>query len=199
VNASPLDEETENAMLESLARFYAHFDVVLVVDQHEAPLAGVITPRVRNMLADLGASHPERVQWVDSRGQIENFRHAVLKPNQQEAEAACTRLGCSGRWDGLRAHTDAPLLVVTQAEAGITLLGPNGRVPVQTFRAPRVVDVTGAGDSFSAGAASALTLTRNAPLAMRFGSLVSAVTLGKPGTGVATPEELLAMEAELSA
>jgi sugar/nucleoside kinase (ribokinase family) len=54
------------------------------------------------------------------------------------------------------------------------------------------VDVSGAGDSFSAGAALALAITGSATDAARFGNLVASITVKKRGTGAASPEEVLA-------
>ena len=58
------------------------------------------------------------------------------------------------------------------------------------------VDICGAGDSFSAGAAMALHVTRSPDLAARFGNLVASVTVMKSGTGTASPEEILAADRE---
>ena len=54
------------------------------------------------------------------------------------------------------------------------------------------MNVAGAGDSFSAGAALALAITGSARDAARFGNLVASITVRKRGTGVASPEEVLA-------
>jgi sugar/nucleoside kinase (ribokinase family) len=56
------------------------------------------------------------------------------------------------------------------------------------------VDICGAGDSFSAGAAMSLAVT-NCPLtAARFGNLVGSITIMKKGTGTASPDEVLFQE-----
>jgi sugar/nucleoside kinase (ribokinase family) len=56
------------------------------------------------------------------------------------------------------------------------------------------VDICGAGDSFSAGAATALRVTGSPADAARFGNLVASITIMKPGTGTASAAELLAAE-----
>jgi sugar/nucleoside kinase (ribokinase family) len=58
------------------------------------------------------------------------------------------------------------------------------------------VDICGAGDSFSAGAAMALAITGSATEAARFGNLVASITIMKHGTGTASPEEVLAAAQE---
>jgi len=54
------------------------------------------------------------------------------------------------------------------------------------------VDICGAGDSFSAGAAMALKACGNPLEAAEFGNLVASITIMKNGTGTASPEEVLA-------
>jgi sugar/nucleoside kinase (ribokinase family) len=63
---------------------------------------------------------------------------------------------------------------------------------VPTRRVEHPVDICGAGDSFSAGAALAYAVTRSPVEAARIGNLVASVTIMKRGTGTASPEEVLA-------
>ena len=53
------------------------------------------------------------------------------------------------------------------------------------------VDVCGAGDSFSAGAALTLKVTGDPVRAAEFGNRVASITIMKKGTGTATPAEVL--------
>jgi sugar/nucleoside kinase (ribokinase family) len=64
-------------------------------------------------------------------------------------------------------------------------------VPVQP------VDICGAGDSFTAGAALTLAATGSAVAAARFGNLVASITIRKKGTGTASPKEVLAAASAL--
>ena len=66
--------------------------------------------------------------------------------------------------------------------------GSEHRVPV---RKVKPIDICGAGDSFSAGAACALAATGNPIEAAWFGNLVASITVQKTGTGTASPEEVL--------
>jgi bifunctional ADP-heptose synthase (sugar kinase/adenylyltransferase) len=59
------------------------------------------------------------------------------------------------------------------------------------------VDICGAGDSFSGGAALALAVTVSPVEAARFGNLAASVTILKKGTGAATFKEVLAAAAKL--
>ena len=113
----------------------------------------------------------------------------ILKPNQQEAEAACR-----GDYAAWRLRAGAPLLLVTHGGAGVLIVDEAGSRWVRTRPVEHPIDICGAGDSFSAGAATALAVTRSAELAARFGNLVASITIMKPGTGTASPAEVLAAE-----
>jgi sugar/nucleoside kinase (ribokinase family) len=118
----------------------------------------------------------------------------ILKPNQDEAEAASLR--ALGRVDfpALFAHTRARLLVVTQGDRGALVLDERGETMVEGRTVKHPVDICGAGDSFSAGAAMTLAVTGSGVEAARFGNLVASITIMKKGTGTASPEEVLAAE-----
>jgi sugar/nucleoside kinase (ribokinase family) len=66
---------------------------------------------------------------------------------------------------------------------------------VRTRPVENPVDICGAGDSFAAGFTVAYAATRDAARAATFGNQVASITIMKPGTGTASPEELLAVPA----
>jgi sugar/nucleoside kinase (ribokinase family) len=136
----------------------------------------------------------DKVIVVDSRARAEMFRNVILKINRDEADAACQRIG--GDYRALREHTRSKLLVITHGADGALVISKNpnddpgdtwvGARPIQN-----PVDLCGAGDSFSAGAAVALAVTGSPLEAAQFGNLVASVTITKKGTGTASPQELL--------
>ena len=85
----------------------------VIADQAETSQGGVVTPAMREAIIATAAKNPDIIVWVDSRCRAEHFRGVIVKPNQQEAEAAATR--ALGRIDfpALRRHMNAPLLIVT--------------------------------------------------------------------------------------
>jgi sugar/nucleoside kinase (ribokinase family) len=139
----------------------------------------------------VAAENPKKIVWVDSRKRAELFSGVVLKPNEDEAAAACER---SGNIDlaALRQSRSLRALIVTHGERGAEVINETGSqwVPAREVTA---VDICGAGDSFSAGGACALALTGSDIAAARFGNLVASITVTKKGTGTASPEELLAI------
>ncbi len=198
INTKPLPAYLEAQVVQNLETYAALFDAVLVCDQAETMAGGVVTPGVRGALSRFTEKHGEKIVWVDSRARAELFRGVYLKPNEQEAREASRRLLGREDFAGLAEALALKALVVTRGEDGATVYEA-GRE--QTIRGPRVanpVDICGAGDSFSAGAASALAC--GAPLAdaVTFGNLVASITVTKPGTGTASPEEVRAASRRLA-
>jgi sugar/nucleoside kinase (ribokinase family) len=153
----------------------------------------VDTPQVREELSAIAA---KKIVWVDSRVRAEHFRRVILKPNVDEAEAASMRALGAVDFAALRAHTGAPFLIVTDGGDGARVFDLHGETRVTGRRVEAPVDICGAGDSFSAGAAMTLAVTGSAIEAAQFGNLVASITIMKKGTGTASAEEVLACEGE---
>lgn len=186
VNVQPLAPDLEREFVARLESAAPEYDAILISDQAETAHGGVVTAATREALARIGRA------WVDSRLRAELFRRVVLKMNREEADAASIRALGKVDYAALRVFTEAPLLVVTHGAEGALVVSECG---VEWSRARAVahpVDICGAGDSFSAGAALALAVTGDAIQAARFGNLVASVTIMKRGTGTATPREVLA-------
>ena len=190
INVHPVPAEVERLILDRLRQSIDAFDVILVSDQAETSQGGVVTPALRNLLADLALKYPEKVILADSRARIEHFRNLIVKPNQQEAEMACQSL--LGRLDyaELRRQVQAPLMIVTHGSRGVLLLDGQGETWVKTDPVDNPVDICGAGDSFAAGTAVALRVTREPAVASSFGNRVAGITIMKKGTGTASPAEI---------
>lgn len=192
INARPLPVEAEEALIATLDKIAGRFDVILVSDQAETDAGGVVTPAVRNAISTIAIRHPEKVLWVDSRLRVEHFRNVIVKPNHREAAEASQRLFGVEDFERLRRAIGPKPLFVTQGAGGVTIWDENGCTAVPARRVDHPVDICGAGDSFSAGAALAYAVTRSPLEAARIGNLVASVTIMKRGTGTASPEEVLA-------
>ena len=191
VNTEPIPQELEDELVTSLEQAAPDYDVILVADQAETEHGGVVTPAVRESLARLTQSAAPPLIWVDSRLRAEHFRRVIVKPNQQEAEAAAIRVLGRKDYAGLRRHIQAPLLVVTHGPEGALLVDEAGERWIGARRVEHPVDICGAGDSFSAGAALTLRVTGDPVAAAAFGHLVASITILKKGTGTASPDEVL--------
>jgi rfaE bifunctional protein kinase chain/domain len=190
INTEPLPGDVEKQMIGRLQDSFPTADVIVVSDQAETSAGGVITPRVRERVNQLAAAFPDKVVWVDSRMRSEFFRSVVLKPNESEAAEACKR--SFGGVDLQRLFNECELrsLIVTHGGSGAEVINESGShwVPGRKVNA---IDVCGAGDSFSAGAACALSLSGADTEAAWFGNLVASITVTKKGTGTASREEVL--------
>jgi rfaE bifunctional protein kinase chain/domain len=192
INTHSLPQAVEQEVIQYLRQFAESFDILFVSDQADTRSGGVITPAVRALLEELALAAPKKIIWVDSRLRIERFRNMILKPNEREASAASIGLFGEVDYERLRSHTNSKLMFVTKASEGVVVVEEGVQSPVPAFLVPNPADVSGAGDSFSAGAAVALAITDSPMEAARFGNLVASITVQKRGTGVASPEEVLA-------
>jgi rfaE bifunctional protein kinase chain/domain len=188
IHTREISRPLEARVIELFERVVSDFDVVIVSDQAETAAGGVVTPRMREVLAPVAS---KKIVWVDSRVRSEHFRGVILKPNFDEAEGASLRaLGCVD-FAALRAHSEAPLLFVTLGGEGALVFNEAGQTAVEGRMVEKPIDICGAGDSFSAGAAMTLAVTGSGVEAARFGNLVASITIMKKGTGTASPEEVL--------
>jgi rfaE bifunctional protein kinase chain/domain len=196
ISTKPLPAAAERQVLHNLQAAIVDYDAILVADQAETNAGGVVTPAVRGLIIELAARHPEKVFLVDSRLRADLFRKVALKPNEQEAEAACRKLFGIVDYQRLRRHVEADVIMVTHGQKGVLVVEEGG----ETWSNPRPiehpVDTCGAGDSFMAGAALALAATHSPLAAAHFGNLVASLTIMKKGTGTASPEEVLAASEE---
>jgi len=197
INVEPLPPEAERRILETVDKEAGGFDVLIVSDQAETSQGGVVTPAVRDLIAGLAERFPRQVIWVDSRERPELFRNVIVKPNEQEARQACRRLGIEEDFQALRQHIGERPLVVTRGAEGALVIDDAGERLVAGRSVAKPVDICGAGDSFSAGAAMTLAVTESIDEAARMGNLVASITIMKKGTGTASPEEVLQAAASL--
>lgn len=191
VNSSDLAPSIEQEVVARFEESARGADVIVVSDQMELDSGGVVGAGLREAIAAFAGKHSEKVIWVDSRARPERFRGVLVKVNEDEAAAACRRLGIATNYQALRRHIGHGTLILTKGSGGAVVVTENGEQPVPTRPVENVVDICGAGDSFNAGASLALRLTRDAVAAARFGSLVASITVTKPGTGTASPAEVL--------
>jgi rfaE bifunctional protein kinase chain/domain len=191
VYTEAVPETLDRALLSALEQAAPEFDVILVSDQAETSAGGVVTAAVREALTRISNA----LVWVDSRLRAEHFRNVIVKPNREEAEAASMRALCCVDYAELRRRMQAPALVITHGAEGALVVTEAGSTCVPTRNVARPVDICGAGDSFSAGAALTLKVTGDPIEAARFGNLIASITIMKKGTGTATPEEVVRAQA----
>lgn len=196
-NRTPTPVEIEDRLLHSIAAVLPQVQALAIMDQVDQENCGGITTRVRGAIAELARNHPGKIFWADSRRFIRRYRNVIIKPNPFELlEIDNPPPGC--RVDdaqvlaaarALRHANQAPL-VVTRGAAGLWVSDPEWtQIPGVPVAGP--IDPTGAGDSASAGAVSALCAGASLPEAAVVANLVASITIQQIGvTGTARPDQL---------
>ena len=83
-NRTPTPPAVETRLLDHLAPRWHELDALIVLDQVSEADCGVVTGRIREELASLAASSPQRFVLADSRERIGLFREVAIKPNLAE-------------------------------------------------------------------------------------------------------------------
>ena len=131
---------------------------------------------------------------------LQNFwsylRVTLLTPNIKEAGESLGRklktqneIEVAGKL--IRKKLDLKALLITRGEQGMSLFEQNNRVTHMPTRAKEVFDVTGAGDTVTAVTALALAAGTELRVALEIANLAAGVVVGKIGTAVVTPKEIL--------
>jgi rfaE bifunctional protein kinase chain/domain len=192
-NWTPTPAELEDRVIAALHAVLPKVHAVIVMDQVSEPNRGTITARVRAAIAEAAAKYSRVVFLADSRRFIGEFRGAVLKLNRHELRAVFPgdARGEPALAAALHERTGKPVFV-TLGEEGIWTVA-DGRieaVPGVPVEGP--IDVVGAGDSVSAGVATALAAGAGAVEAAYMGNLAGSIVVQKIGTtGTASAEDLI--------
>jgi rfaE bifunctional protein kinase chain/domain len=198
-NRGSLPPQAEDEILQALEIAWPQMDALIVLDQVSGPDCGVVTRKVRDRLADLGRTQPNKLILADSRARIGLFRAVSLKPNQAECVRAVRGQGAEPAAvevcaDELARRLERPVFC-TCGERGTLVVDPQS-TPAQVSRVPAYpvhgpIDIVGAGDSTSAGIACAVAAGASLAEAAAFGNLVASITIQQIGTtGTASPEQV---------
>ena len=183
----------EDAIVAAVTSQLPDCDILFISDY----LKGVLTPNLLRRIIDLGREAGLPVV-VDPKGDdFGKYRGAtLLTPNRREAMKAAGMGGQdtemlleAGR--SLRRSLDLASLVMTRSEEGMSLFTARGETHLPTI-AREVADVSGAGDTVLALLGLGLCTGCDLETAARIANLGAGVVVGRVGTAVARPEELLA-------
>jgi rfaE bifunctional protein kinase chain/domain len=134
---------------------------------------------------------------VDPKGDdYARYRGAtVLTPNRAELREVVGRWksedDLAERAERLRRELDLDALLLTRSEEGMTLFSSQGRVHEPT-KAREVYDVSGAGDTVIATLGVMLGAGAELPEAVHVANHAAGIVVGKLGTAVVHPDELMA-------
>ena len=201
-NRTPTPAAVEEAVIARLRERWSACDAWLVLDQVSEADCGVVTARVREEVARL-ASEARPFVLADSRERIGEFRSVAVKPNLAECLQALGVSDAAGptEWrTHLRRLADrlSRPVFCTRGEHGMLLAEPGAEVSVVVgYAVNGPIDPVGAGDSASAGIATAVAAGLPFAAAAAFGNLVASITVQQIGTtGTATPAQLRARSRE---
>lgn len=192
--AAPLSRSTEMKLLASLESELRRAEAVILSDYGK----GVIGPKILSF-AIAGARRRAIPVTVDPKP--EHFRRyrgvTCVTPNMAEAWACMRRhpkpgqeaLSSLGR-EILRTLRSRSVLITRGAE-GMSLFEANGKVSHIAALAREVFDVSGAGDTVIAAFTLALAAGSSLPRAAALSNRAAGVVVGKLGTAVVHPQELL--------
>ncbi len=167
-------------------------DAVVLSDYAKGVLSA---PVIRHVISD--ARRAGKPVVVDPKGlDFGRYRGAdLVTPNRGELAAAT---GLSTADDGAIAAAGRRLIeragiaqvLATRSEDGMTLVRGDGTVRHFRARARRVFDVAGAGDTVAAVMGAGLAAGLGADVATLLANAAAGVVVGKPGTAVATLDEI---------
>jgi rfaE bifunctional protein kinase chain/domain len=193
-HTQPLSREAEDFYLDKILPVLGKFDAVILEDYGK----GLLTDRVARSVIDEARKHGVFVT-VDPTTAVRSpavYRGVSLfKPNLHEAErlsgveivdeATLLKAGSV-----LLKEVDAPIVVITQGKAGMTLFTRNeAPVNIPTF-ARAVYDVSGAGDTVISMLTLAMVSGASLVEASLLANFAAGVEVGKQGTATVSLEEL---------
>ena len=168
--------------------------VTVLSDYNKGVLSGTLPAQI---IAAAKAANRRTV--VDPKGR-DYARYAgadVITPSRRELAEATglpvdTEQAVTDAARALIAAHGFGAVVVTQAEDGMSLVTAAGAVHHFPAEAAEVYDVSGAGDTVVATLAAGLAAGLELPVAVRLANVAAGVVVGKVGTAVPRPSDLLA-------
>lgn len=199
-NWTPTPESLEQDLADRLGEGARVADAIIMLEQVDHRNTGVLTKRVKDAAARLGAEL-EKVFVGDSRCAVDEYANVNLKINRAELmrhfnrpegeDASVTLVGeLSARW----AAEIGRCVIITLAADGIIAAEPDGTL----HRAGKIptdgpIDIVGAGDCVLANLTLAMAAGATVGEAIRVANLAASVVIRKLGTtGSASIAEITA-------
>ncbi len=203
-----LSQELNTKILRYIEKNIDSFDAIIIEDYGK----GVINVALLKELISLARSR-KKIITVDPKE--ENFRYyravTAITPNRKELENAIRNLKLQDTANRFKINTDKLFtdkdvdlaareileylnldsILVTLGEQGMKLLEKNGRLTHIPTQAQEVFDVSGAGDTVISTFTLALCAGASKLEAAHIANFAAGLVVGKLGTAVANPKELL--------
>ncbi len=190
----PLSARTAADLLAEFRAALPECSAALICDYAKGVLSGQAAQDFINSARQAG-----KATIVDPKGRdFSRYRGAtVIKPNLKElGEATGLPISTDSEQQlaarRLLADTGAEHILLTRGPAGMMLVSANGSVTRVPALAREVYDVSGAGDTVAAVLAAGLGSGASLLEAMELANIAAGIVVGKAGTAVVEPREMLA-------
>jgi D-beta-D-heptose 7-phosphate kinase/D-beta-D-heptose 1-phosphate adenosyltransferase len=186
-----LSSEIEEAVIEAVRTAVSDADMLVISDYAK----GVFSDRVLREVIGAGKLLGKQILVDPKRRTFEAYRGAdLIKPNGSELSAAsgiscATDAGVEAAANAVAGQFDGSILV-TRAEAGMSLI--RQRQPIKHFKSSvlEVADVSGAGDTALAALAVAIAEGRTIEEAVSISNAAAGIAVSKLGTAIVNRVEL---------
>ena len=198
-NFNRLAKETADDLIARLINSVGDVDIIIINQQVPS---GIHTEYFKKRVVEVILKYPEKIFIADSRNFNDFYTGSLRKMNDTEALRLCGKIRKPDELipidelkqaaDELFGRYQKPLFITRGARGSVTV-DSQGITEIPGLLIMSNVDTVGAGDSYLAGAASALAAGYDMADAATIGTFVAGVTVQKLfQTGTATPEEILA-------
>ena len=197
-NYNQLSQETADRLIANLIKEVPEVDVVIINQQVPS---GIHIEYFKKRLVEVVKQFPGKMFIVDSRNFNDFYDGTLRKMNDTEAARLC---GLDKKPDEVVFYSEVVSsaktlferfrkpLFITRGSKGSLTIDVSGISEIPGLMILSKVDTVGAGDSYLAGAASAIAAGYQMKTAAELGALVAGVTVQKLfTTGTASPEEIL--------
>jgi D-beta-D-heptose 7-phosphate kinase/D-beta-D-heptose 1-phosphate adenosyltransferase len=191
---SPLDPYIREDLLRLARELVATHSVVIISDYAKGVLTEGVALEIIRAAREAGA----RVVVDPKGGDHIRYRGAdLLKPNRRELAHAtgmpvATESEIVAAARSLIERCGFATVLVSLGSEGMVLVGADGSVHIQQAQIHEVYDVSGAGDTVVAVVAAALGAGLGTVDAARLANVAAGIVVGKIGTAVVYPSELMA-------
>ncbi len=197
-NFNRLSKKTANSLISKLKSNIPEVDLVIINQQ---VLSGIHTDYFKQKLVELIQLFPGKIFIVDCRNYSDYYQGTYRKINEKESAFLCDLE--KGPDDIILYNEVRDIakklykryrkpLFITRGKRGSVVAGEKGVTDIPGLMIIPKIDPVGAGDSYLAGAASALAAGYDMETAAKIGTYVAGVTVQKLfQTGTASPEEIL--------
>ena len=189
----PIGQNTLKATLESFDKAVEACSVVILSDYAKGMLAGPLAAEFIKL-----AKLRNKPVVVDPKGtDFTRYRQAtIIKPNLKElAEASQLPVANTDQQilaaRKLSQQTEAQYILLTRGAAGMLLVSSDGQVHPFAALAREVFEVSGAGDTVASALAAALGSGCSIEESAAIANIAAGIVVGKVGTAVVQPSEIV--------